>query len=68
MDPQQRILLETTYEALEASGWPLEQIEGSSTAVYVGAMTADYNDMQMRDPETFASLYGHWDSAKHACK
>ncbi|KAG6365497.1 hypothetical protein INS49_007108 [Diaporthe citri] len=51
MDPQQRILLETTYEALEAAGWPLEQIEGSSTAVYVGAMTADYNDLQMRDPE-----------------
>lgn len=33
MDPQQRILLETTYEAREAAGWPLEQIEGSSTAV-----------------------------------
>lgn len=52
MDPQQRILLETTYEALEAAGWPLEQVEGTSMAVYVGAMTADYNDLQMRDLET----------------
>lgn len=52
MDPQQRILLETVFEATESAGWPLEQMEGSSTAVYVGAMTADYNDMQMRDPET----------------
>lgn len=52
MDPQQRILLETVYEGLETAGWPLERMQGSSTAVYVGAMTADYSDMQARDPET----------------
>ena len=52
MDPQQRMLLETVYEAIEAAGWLLEDIENSPTSVLVGVMTADYNDIQMRDPET----------------
>ncbi|PKX89195.1 lovastatin nonaketide synthase [Aspergillus novofumigatus IBT 16806] len=52
MDPQQRILLETVFEAFEAAGWPLDTIEGSPTSVYVGLMTSDFNDIQMRDPET----------------
>lgn len=45
MDPQQRILLETVFEALEAAGWPLDTIEGSPTSVYVGLMTSDFNDI-----------------------
>ncbi|KAI9687177.1 MAG: putative Hybrid PKS-NRPS biosynthetic cluster [Bathelium mastoideum] len=52
MDPQQRLLLETVYEAVEAAGCPLEELEGSKTGVYVGVMTSDFNDIQMRDPET----------------
>jgi acyl transferase domain-containing protein len=51
MDPQQRVLLETVYEAFEAAGWPLEKVQGSQTSVHVGTMTTDYNDIQMRDPE-----------------
>ena len=52
MDPQQRILLETVYESLEAAGWPLDAIDGSLTSVHVGVMSLDFNDIQMRDPET----------------
>jgi len=52
MDPQHRILLETVFEAIESAGWPLTQAKGSSTSVHVGVMTADHNDIQMRDPET----------------
>ncbi|CAI6093653.1 unnamed protein product [Clonostachys chloroleuca] len=54
MDPQQRILLETTYEALEAAGYTLEQMRGSPTAVFVGAMTSDYHDIQARDLDTIS--------------
>ena len=52
MDPQQRLLLETVYEAIESAGCTLEGIQGSQTSVFVGSMTADYTDIQMRDTET----------------
>ncbi|PSN60130.1 hypothetical protein BS50DRAFT_536013 [Corynespora cassiicola Philippines] len=52
MDPQNRILLETVFEAIESAGLPLERAKGSLTSVHVGVMTADHSDIQMRDPET----------------
>jgi len=55
MDPQQRILLETVYEALESAGCTLKQIRGSLTSVYVGVMNADYSDIQLRDTEALAT-------------
>ncbi|PYH76605.1 polyketide synthase A [Aspergillus uvarum CBS 121591] len=58
IDPQQRVLLETTYEALEAAGYTLQQMQGSSTAVFVGVMTSDYHDIQMRDLDSA----GRWDA------
>nr|AFA26384.1 polyketide synthase A [Aspergillus flavus] len=54
MDPQQRLLLETTYEALEAAGYTLKQMRGSSTSVFIGAMTSDYHDIQARDLDTIS--------------
>ncbi|KAK8075668.1 hypothetical protein PG997_010331 [Apiospora hydei] len=55
MDPQQRILLETVYEAFEAAGWPLSAVDGSQTSVYVGEMTDDYTNIQARDPDYLGS-------------
>jgi len=58
MDPQQRILLETTYEALEAAGMSLERIAGTSTGVFVGISTSDYAYLQFGDPgslDTYAT-------------
>ncbi|KAH7305590.1 hypothetical protein B0I35DRAFT_471642 [Stachybotrys elegans] len=49
MDPQQRILLETVYEALESAGLPLDQLQGSLTSVWAGLMNADFADIQTRD-------------------
>lgn len=52
MDPQQRMLLEIVYEALESAGYPLESVHGSQTSVYVGVMNSDFNNIQQRDTET----------------
>ncbi|KAI4210919.1 MAG: hypothetical protein LQ351_006238 [Letrouitia transgressa] len=52
LDPQQRLLLETVYETIESAGVTLEAVQGSQTSVFVGSMTADYADIQMRDTET----------------
>ncbi|KAF5663828.1 polyketide synthase [Fusarium heterosporum] len=54
MDPQQRILLEATYEAFESAGMTLEQLRGSLTSVHVGVMTSDWANIQARDTETIA--------------
>lgn len=66
MDPQQRILLELSYEALEngklsitlenkhlilSAGTPLEKISGSDTAVFVGSSCKDYADILQQDHE-----------------
>ena len=45
MDPQQRILLETTYEAFENAGLPLGEVVGSDTACFVGGFTREYDDV-----------------------
>lgn len=36
LDPQARLLLETTYEALEDAGQTMDKLQGSDTACYVG--------------------------------
>ncbi|KAJ5823786.1 Acyl transferase/acyl hydrolase/lysophospholipase [Penicillium robsamsonii] len=57
IDPQQRLLLETVYEGLETSGIPMEKLQGSNTAVYVGLMTNDYADMLGRDVQNFPTYF-----------
>ncbi|TLD22711.1 hypothetical protein PspLS_07027 [Pyricularia sp. CBS 133598] len=49
MDPQQRQLLEATYEALCAAGLTIESMKGSDTAVYVGIMTHDFELTKVGD-------------------
>ncbi|KAI0973103.1 hypothetical protein F4678DRAFT_478311 [Xylaria arbuscula] len=54
IDPQHRILLETIYEALESAGLTIQELQGSSTSVYVGLMIRDFMDVQARDPDYFS--------------
>ncbi|KAI0204630.1 beta-ketoacyl synthase domain-containing protein [Astrocystis sublimbata] len=57
MDPKQRILLQTTYEALEHAGITMEQVRGSSTSVYVSTFTYDYERMGFRDPQVLSGFH-----------
>lgn len=42
LDPQQRKMLEVSYECLVSAGLTLDAVAGSNTAVFVGSFTADY--------------------------
>ena len=52
LEPQQRVVLENVYVALENSGFTLEQIAGSNTSVYVSGFNHDHLAILNSDPET----------------
>ncbi|KAH7820135.1 putative polyketide synthase module [Monocercomonoides exilis] len=52
LDPNQRLLLEVTYETFENAGVPLEHISGSRTGVFVGISATDYSHLQFPDINT----------------
>ena len=45
MDPQQRILLQVVYEAIEDAGMRLEELQKCRTGVFVGVMNLDYTEL-----------------------
>ncbi|MFI1884788.1 amino acid adenylation domain-containing protein [Streptomyces jumonjinensis] len=58
MDPQQRKLLEVSWEALEDGGQRPADLAGSDVGVFVGAFTLDYKILQFSDLG-FRSLAAH---------
>ena len=42
MDPQQRMLLQGTYEAIEDAGMTIEELQQCCTGVYIGIMNLDF--------------------------
>ncbi|WP_100490074.1 polyketide synthase Pks13 [Mycobacteroides abscessus] len=50
MDPQQRIALELTWEALENARIPASSLKGESVGVYIGSSSNDYSYLSVADP------------------
>jgi 6-methylsalicylic acid synthase len=49
MDPQQRLTLEVTWEALEDAGIAPQSLAGSNTAVFTGVNSDDYSKLLLED-------------------
>jgi acyl transferase domain-containing protein len=52
MDPQQRILLECTFEALENAGIPKHEVIGKDVGVFIGGSFSEYEAQSFVDTET----------------
>ncbi len=50
IDPQQRMALELTWEALEHARIPASSLRGGSVGVYVGTSNNDYSCLSVSDP------------------
>ncbi|OEJ47678.1 hypothetical protein AR457_29550 [Streptomyces agglomeratus] len=53
LDPQHRLLLEVTWEAMENAGLPAERISGSQTGLYLGIMWQDYREWLAGEPDAY---------------
>ncbi|KAF2019472.1 putative polyketide synthase [Aaosphaeria arxii CBS 175.79] len=62
VDPQFRLQLESTYEALENAGLPLSKVMGTQTSVFAGVFTHDYQDQIIRDEDRLPrfNVVGTW--------
>lgn len=73
LDPQQRLALEVSWEALEDAGQPRERLAGRAVGVFLGWFTNDYHGLQHADgischpsaatgtqPSMAAGRIAHW--------
>jgi malonyl CoA-acyl carrier protein transacylase len=57
MDPQQRMLLEVCWEALEHAGHCPRKAAGGDTGVFVGMTTLDYHDLMLERGEDTIDIH-----------
>ncbi len=51
VDPQERLLLETAWEAVERAGFTQDELSGTRTGVYVGIAATDYQLQTFLQPD-----------------
>ncbi|MET9554113.1 type I polyketide synthase [Streptomyces sp. NPDC006645] len=58
MDPQQRMLMETTWEALERAGIDPLSLKGTATGVFAGSMQGSYDSGPLSTLEQYSQYIG----------
>lgn len=66
MDPQLRMLLECTYEAIIDAGINPQDIRGSRTGVYVGVSNSDSEEFWCRDPDVVNGMINNLINKNHS--
>jgi acyl transferase domain-containing protein len=57
MDPQQRLALEVSWEALERAGYAPDKLNGSATGVFMGICNGDYTQLQLDNDRDSIDMY-----------
>ncbi|PON28957.1 beta-ketoacyl synthase domain-containing protein [Trichoderma gamsii] len=57
LDPQQRVVLETTWEAVENAGIPMHKFKGSDTGIFVAMFGHDFAQIIHKDPEAVSKYH-----------
>ncbi len=57
MDPQQRLALEVSWEALERAGYAPDKLTGSPMGVFMGICNGDYAQLQMSNNRDGVDMY-----------
>jgi len=58
LDPQQRLLMEVSWEALENANQMPQRVFGSRTGVFVGISSHDYSFQQLKDLSNIDAYFG----------
>ncbi len=66
MDPQQRMLLEVSYETVEDAGLSLNDLSDSRTSVFIGISAHDYGDIQ-NTPQERVNIGPHTNVGSAMC-
>ncbi|MGZ3459578.1 MAG: beta-ketoacyl synthase N-terminal-like domain-containing protein, partial [Archangium sp.] len=66
MDPQQRLVLEVTWEALERAGYAVERARRDRVGVFVGVMNNDYGQLAL-DAGGLAGIDPYFIGARANC-
>lgn len=65
LDPQQRVLLEVAWEAIDDAGLRRDQLAGSQTGVFVGVWTSDY-EASINEASDGGDLYATTGTGRYA--
>ena len=66
MDPQQRMMLEVSYETIEDAGLSINDLNGSKTSVFIGISAHDYGDIQ-NTPQERVNIGSHTNVGSALC-